>query len=518
MRNPLNYLVAIFAVLASLPGIASAQEDQSVQPASFLDTNTIGYLHVDLQEFDFVKAFELLIENEDVLGLSQPSVSKKLTVARSMVLGTVEILRDKGAKDAYVFLNLSDLGALSVVVPASDETQAKSFKLAFPPGELIGNNLVIGPQGGARNILAFELPKRTDADALLEISEGHQATLVIAPSKDHARVFGEVMPDLPEPLDDVDGELVADGFVRCVVTIDSLDPVSGQVTIDSRSEKASQAIFTKSSQLLLAMANGDFGLTLGQLEILQPALKTFKPKQSGKVIEIGFVESDFEILKPAMGGLIEEATFRNGKQQILNSLRELSLTMFNFESKNKRLPGYANFDNDGNALLSWRVHVLPFMQQEELYQQFHLNEPWDSPHNIKLVDKMPEIFRAPFGWTDKETHTKLVTEGKTVFVMPIGEGMYGTKDGLRIVDVTDGTSNTIMLFAVRAELAVPWTKPVGVEIDLSDPVPTLLDQTGTGVATAFGDSFAQFLPADIDAKTMRLLLQVGDGEIIDRDW
>lgn len=75
-----------------------------------------------------------------------------------------------------------------------------------------------------------------------------------------------------------------------------------------------------------------------------------------------------------------------------------------------------------------------------------------------------------------------------------------------------------MLFAVRAELAVPWTKPVGVEIDLSDPVPTLLDQTGTGVATAFGDSSAQFLPADIDAKTMRLLLQVGDGEIIDRDW
>ena len=481
MRNQLNYVVAMIAVLVSLPGIVSAQkeaqENKPIQPASFLDPNTIGYLHFDVQELDFGKAFDLLVANRAVPAfLNATSAQEELATFRPIVLGVFEMLKEKGAKDAYVFLNLNDPTAF-LIVPASDREQAKSFKLAIPYGELIGNNLAIGlpNEPGAQDILAFELPKRPDADSLLELSNGHQATLVIAPSDDHARVIREVMPDLPAPLDDVDGKLLSDGLSRCVVTIDSLDPVRGKVTIVSRSEEASQAVVTKSGQLFRAMADGEFGLTQGYRELLALAMKTFKPKQSGKVIELAFEETDFESLMPAMGGLIEQAESQAATQIVSNHLRELALGMFNFESENGRMPGYANFDKDGKPLLSWRVHLLGIAGQNELYKQFHLDEPWDSPHNIKLVDKMPEVFRAPIGWADEETAAALVAEGKTVYMMPRGEGMYGTREGLRISDVIDGTSNTIMLVAVRPELAVPWTQPVDVAIDLADPIPTLLN-------------------------------------------
>ena len=516
MRNSLNYVSATIAVLVLIPSMVWAQESKPVQTASFLDSNTIGYLHADLQELDFGKAFDLFAENEAVLEIFDGASERDYIVAaRPMIVGTAELLKKKGAKDAYVFLNLTNPTAISVVIPASDEPQANKFKSVFPPGELLGNNLVIGDKGVAKRLLAFGLPKRSDAESLLKISNGNQATLVIAPSDDHVRVIREVMPDLPEPLDNVDGSMLSDGLQLFVITIDSLAPIHGQIRIKSRTTQASEFVAAEIGELLTAMVDGKFGLTSGKQELLAQVMKTFKPKQSGKVIEVAFEESDFEKLKPAMGGLIEQAASQASKQRIMNRLRELALGMLIFESENRRLPGYANFDKDGKAMLSWRVHILPHLEQDELYKQFHLDESWDSPHNIKLIDKMPKVFRAPGGWADNESAAALAKEGKTVFVMPSGEGMYGTKEGLRIRDVADGTSNTIMLVAVRPELAVPWTKPVDVEIDLADPVPSLIDRTGKGVATAFGDGSTRFLPADTGSKKMRLLLQVADGEIME---
>jgi hypothetical protein len=52
-------------------------------------------------------------------------------------------------------------------------------------------------------------------------------------------------------------------------------------------------------------------------------------------------------------------------------------------------------DKSGQPLLSWRVAILPYLEEQSLYSQFKLDEPWDSPHNRPLLQKMPRIFRAP---------------------------------------------------------------------------------------------------------------------------
>src|SRR5207237_174394 len=115
-----------------------------------------------------------------------------------------------------------------------------------------------------------------------------------------------------------------------------------------------------------------------------------------------------------------------------------------------KLPGPAIYDKDGKALLSWRVAILPYIEQDNLYKQFKLDEPWDSDHNKKLLDTMPAVYAAPGARdTDKD---------RTYHQAIVGQGAaWEPRQQLSIVSFTDGTSNTIL--AVEAASSVPWTKP-----------------------------------------------------------
>src|SRR5438270_10823114 len=109
--------------------------------------------------------------------------------------------------------------------------------------------------------------------------------------------------------------------------------------------------------------------------------------------------------------------------------------MHNYHDTHRRFPPAAVCGPDGRPLLSWRVLILPFLEQEALYKQFHLDERWDSPHNILLLPKMP-ITYGPY----RNTAT---ADGMTYFRVFVGPGaaVEGTT-GLTFADFTDGTSNT----------------------------------------------------------------------------
>src|SRR4051794_32667612 len=100
--------------------------------------------------------------------------------------------------------------------------------------------------------------------------------------------------------------------------------------------------------------------------------------------------------------------------------------MHNYSSAHGSLPPPAVYGKDGRPLLSWRVAILPFIEQDDLYKQFRLDEPWDSPHNRRLLPKMPKLY-APFdGSRTTQPHT-------TFYQVFVGKGtaFEGTK-GLRL--------------------------------------------------------------------------------------
>ena len=169
----------------------------------------------------------------------------------------------------------------------------------------------------------------------------------------------------------------------------------------------------------------------------------------------------------------------------LNNLRQLALALLNYESAHGHFPPAYSVDDDGNPLLSWRVAILPFMEQNNLYEQFHLDEPWDSPHNLTLADQMPEVFKHP-GLKLKKNQTAYVAPvGKDSILSagPINE----TGDGNGFDAITDGTSNTLLLVAVDEENAVDWTSPNDLPYDtmdddqLADALTGFLDMMETAV-------------------------------------
>src|SRR5262249_27007034 len=136
----------------------------------------------------------------------------------------------------------------------------------------------------------------------------------------------------------------------------------------------------------------------------------------------------------------------------MNNLKQIGLGWHYFFGSHGRFP--ANIVNsDGKPLLSWRVAILPYIEQEKLYAQFHLDEPWDSEHNMKLLNQMPSLYRRSTSRAPRNHTTYLTPVGKQTALAGNEQGLTASganelsreqkSKGIRIVDITDGTSNTL---------------------------------------------------------------------------
>jgi hypothetical protein len=242
----------------------------------------------------------------------------------------------------------------------------------------------------------------------------------------------------------------------------------------------------------------------------------------GKVLDESEVEQKgnqvsmkltFTIEKGELNTLIKEAILPLRemalKQQMANHFKQLGIAMHAYNDTTGTFPTATTYDKDGKALLSWRVHVLPYIEQQALYNEFKLDEPWDSAHNKKLLAKMPALYAVP--------GKKPAIEGGTRIQGFVGKGaFFEGKRGLGIGSFTDGLSNTFML--VEAEREVPWTKPDDLPFD---PDAKMLPKLGGafpgGFHALFGDGSVRFLKSTTKPETLKLYIQRNDGMVIPND-
>ena len=109
------------------------------------------------------------------------------------------------------------------------------------------------------------------------------------------------------------------------------------------------------------------------------------------------------ILLPAVGGA-GPAARRVG---CINNMRQISLALLNFEAAHGHFPPPFTTDEQGNPLHSWRVLILPYMEEVKLYEQIDLNKPWYDPHNLALADQMPGVYSCPVKreFSPRDEHT-----------------------------------------------------------------------------------------------------------------
>jgi hypothetical protein len=203
-----------------------------------------------------------------------------------------------------------------------------------------------------------------------------------------------------------------------------------------------------------------------------------------------------------------------GKRQRVisaNNLRQIGTAAHNHHDATGSFP--ANLTGpDGRPLLSWRVALLPYLEQEALYRQFRLDEPWDSEHNRRLLTQMPKLYVVP-------GREREAAEGLTFYQGFAGPGaVFDTRPGmrLRLADVTDGTSNTLL--AVEAADPVPWTKPADLPFDPAGPLPRLGGHHRGGFNALLCDGSIRFVPDRINEQTLRALITYNGGEVVAPDW
>jgi hypothetical protein len=162
---------------------------------------------------------------------------------------------------------------------------------------------------------------------------------------------------------------------------------------------------------------------------------------------------------------------------------------------------------DGKALLSWRVALLPFLGEKNLYKQFRLDEPWDGPHNKKLLAKMPQVY-APPGVRTRQPHTSFYQ----VFVG--GGAIFEKHQVARMpASIPDGTSNTILI--AEAGTAVPWTKPEDMHYAPDEPLPELGGMYPKIFNVVFANGAAAALSKQADPDQLRGAITCAGGEVVD---
>ncbi len=210
--------------------------------------------------------------------------------------------------------------------------------------------------------------------------------------------------------------------------------------------------------------------------------------------------------------IFQELREESEKKRLSDNLSKVGEALLAYQEKNGHFPLPATLDKDGKPLLSWRVELLPFLGEKDLYDEFERDQPWDSPHNKALLERMPEAFALPDGDDeDGLTHYRGLI-GKRAFFDP------EVKEGVTIASITDGTSNTLALVETKA--SVPWTRP-GTEIRIEGPgepddrTAKLLKRLGSGKGGGFqallADGSVRFIRDSVDLKVLRAIT-TRDGE------
>jgi hypothetical protein len=415
----------------------------------------------------------------------------------------------------------------------------KVFGLAVPSGaeeKYKGESIFANEQQAAYALgeKAFVIGGKPDIHTLIDDGkgkpEGGLAPALAMAEKKHSWVVGinpSALPPIPEEL-----PAEAEAFKPLLkakvatVAVDLGEKTTGELRITfPGADEAGAGLKAVESGRMLALGVLEQGIGMLRkdekdktskgvadlLALAQKSLKAAKIERDGSTVT-GHLEMkiDQETIGAVVADGVRKVREAAARAQSQNNLKQLALAMHNYHDVNGSLPAQAIYDKDGKPLLSWRVMILPYIEANNLYGKFKLDEAWDSPHNKKLLADMPKVYQAPAG---KPKHPY-----GTFYQGFAGKGaIFDGKKGIRFADIPDGTSITIMF--IEAPKDVPWTKPEDVPFDPGKPLPKMASMYSSGVFNAaICDGSVRGISLSIKEDTLRAAITRNGGEVLGADW
>jgi hypothetical protein len=382
-----------------------------------------------------------------------------------------------------------------------------------------GQTMLVAEEGGLHWALAAKAAESPLRKLLAAADDSPEVQVIVAiePLRPHfAQASKQVPPQLaalsklPSLINSVaaSAKLTAQNGMQFHITAVTPNEQSAQ-----EAESAIKQLLTDGTAMFLAQVNPPVAAgpsTVDFNSIANNVVNSLQPKHVGNRVEIhadlksapAMVGTTVALLLPAVQAAREAAA----RTVSANNLKQIGLALMNHHAAMKRFPAAAIRDKDGKPLLSWRVALLPYLEGGlDLQRQFHLDEPWDSENNKKLIDKMPVVFK----------HPKVDQPGVTVYQAVVGphcafEGNQGTS----VKTFTDGTSKTILVVEAAPEKAVAWTKPDDWEPDMNNPTAGLGKLFNGVFIVLFADGSVKNISESIDPVVFKAMLTRNGGEAI----
>lgn len=228
----------------------------------------------------------------------------------------------------------------------------------------------------------------------------------------------------------------------------------------------------------------------------------------------------FFALRGAKRGIdkaIEAMEVVQGSEEARQNLSQMGVAIQNYRDAHNVYPQntYEVRGKESRPLLSWRVHLLPFVGEQQLFKQFKLNEPWDSAANKPLLAQMPSVYTTNAlrkKNSEGMTYLRGFIHEHSLFEKPVPGSPPRTIPG-----IGDGPANTI--FVIESSEAVEWTKPNDIDWPPGAPRPPLGGSEAWPYFMALmGDGQVKQLRRDIPEQTLRLLIDHRDGQRLPFGW
>ena len=508
----MSLLISLTTLLTlALPAQAADEGAKAAAVAPLVGEEVALVVHIDLTKWDVQKSIRRI--------LGKLADDPELTGPTKLLTAWVDELKKAGAKDLFVLADPSDMpGFPVVVIPLAAGADSKGISAillgkgpnatpGLPACETIRGAVVAGTRAALSRIKAAKPVERPElADAL---KAGGDATIRLAliPSTTQRRAVEESMPMLPPqfgggPISNFSRGLSWAGLSLAFVPSPTLRAVDQ--ARDAEAAKSLQKIFQDALGLLAQESR-----KLPEVAEIAPAIEKMKPEVKGNTISL---EADLEKTASLVAVPVRQAREAARRSQCMNNLKQLGLALHNYHDANDSFPPAFNQSKDGKPLLSWRVHILPYLDQKALYEEFHLDEPWDSVHNKALIPRMPTTYSCPSG--DKA----LAAEGKTSYLAPRGPAtIFPGSQRVKLQEITDGTSNTIFVVEANDAAAVFWSKPEDWEVVPTLKPDALFGRHPGGMNVGFADGSVRFLKETITPKLLQALVTRNGGEVISAD-
>lgn len=229
------------------------------------------------------------------------------------------------------------------------------------------------------------------------------------------------------------------------------------------------------------------------------------------------------LLLPAFQAARESAR----RATCINNLKQLTLALHNYRDAHGCFPPAYIADADGKPMHSWRVLILPYMEQQALYVKYDFSEPWDGPNNRKLAGVSVSAYVCP------SSKNSAISAPKTDYVAVVGPSTMWVKDkAITLGEISDGAGYTIMLVEI-ANSDINWMEPR--DLSFEEALRGINPKSGVGISSphvwdngyfyhdtalanaAFADGTVHSLPEGLSAEMLEALLTVNGGEVVDEE-